>query len=219
VRRILAVGGTVAAVVVLVAAPADAARAIVAPVAGDVACGLSGTMTFNKPLPNASLDGVARTIHVKVTAKISDCVNTAVTGGKAPITGGKLTITGILEEGASCADLTGAAPPDFTFDPNKLDVKWSGTSANGGHPTVGHGKTDVFSTGDTLLGGWEYLTDSFGDKDAFAGESATIDLLLDSSKDVNACSRGLNDPATGSPVNLKSVSFSAQNGSMIEVTP
>jgi hypothetical protein len=55
------------------------------------------------------------------------------------------------------------------------------------------------------------------DQDAFAGESATIDLCFDYLNNVNACANGKVD-GKGGPINLSSVSFSATNGSRLSVS-
>lgn len=187
--------------------------------AGTITCGLDGSLTLSPALPNAnSVDGAVKNTHVKIQAKMSNCGG-AVTGGKAPITGGTLLITGFLEPGASCADLSDGMPPDFTFDPNKMIVKWGGTTSTGKHITVGKSHTDIFGTGDFLFGGWEYASGPFGDTDSFAGESATIDLMLDKASLVSNCALGKIDPATGKPATLSSVTFSSANGSTLSVAP
>src|SRR3954469_23374322 len=91
-------------------APAGASSQATA-VSGSISCGLDGTMTFKKPLPNANLDTTVKNTKVKITAKIVNCQNGGVAGGKMPITGGTLTATGILEPDSSCADLIDGTPP------------------------------------------------------------------------------------------------------------
>jgi hypothetical protein len=131
-----------------------------------------------------------------------------------------LTVSGFLEAGSSCYDIADGSPPDFTGDDNKLQAKWTGVSGKSTHAAVGKSTTDVFSTGDALFGAWEYDSDSFGDNDAFAGESAVLDLVPDavSGAVIRACSLGLNDSA-GKPINLAQVTFNASDGSRISVAP
>jgi hypothetical protein len=128
-----------------------------------------------------------------------------------------MTVSGILEPGASCSDISDGTPPDFTFDNNKMQVTWKGLDGNS-HPTVGKSKTDVFSTGNFLFGGWEYDSDSFGDNDAFAGESAVIDLGLDpaSQSMVNDCINGVT--TSSGPATLAQVNFGGAS-SKITVSP
>lgn len=173
---------------------------------------------MSQPLPNAtSENGAPRPIKVKITAKLSACAKSGVAGNEAAVTGGSLTATGVLDAGSSCADIADATAPDFTFEPNNLDVTWTSTSAAGRkRPVVGKSKTTIFSTGETIFGGWEYWSDTFGDQDAFAGGSATLDLMVEDAYTVFACTRGLAG-ATG-PVNLGVVKFSAARGSRISVS-
>jgi hypothetical protein len=197
------------------ATPSFAARTPAAPIVGSLSCGLTGTMTFNKAIPNANLDGSVRAINVKLSAAIGSCSNHGVTGGAAPITGGTLVVQGKLDAGASCGDLA-FGPPDITFESNKMQAKWTSTTLTGKHPTVGKSKTDIYNT-NTTFGDWEYDSDNFGGTDAFANESAVIDLQIDNAAAVKACALGENGP-DGHPVNLASVQFTAAHGSTIVVS-
>jgi hypothetical protein len=188
----------------------------------------SGGVLDRPILPPVSGDGqrlivgedvVPRNLHVKLTAKISNCNTKAVAGGKLPITGGTLIVNGILEAGASCADIADGTPPDFTFDRNTFNAKWTGIGAKPTqHPTVGKSHTNVASTGDYLLGMWEYVTDVLGDHDAFGGESAVLDLAIDNPLAVATCGRGDLD-GNGTPLQLSQVSFSSVHGSQLSITP
>ncbi len=200
----------------LAASPAFAARTPAAPIAGTLSCGITGTMSFNKPIPNANLNPATRTTNVKLTAVIGPCVNKGVTGGAAAITGGTLTMQGKLDVGASCGDLA-FGPPDVTFLPNKMQAKWTTTTSLGKHPTVGKSKTDIVNT-NTTFGDWEYDSDTFVAPDAFANESSVIDLQIDNAADVRECALGGNGP-DGNPVNLAAVQFTAAHGSMLTVSP
>jgi hypothetical protein len=173
---------------------------------------------MRQPLPNASSeDGAPKPIAVKVTANLRGCEKEGVVGNERTITGGSLTATGVLDAGSSCADIADATAPDFTFEKNSLDVTWTSTSAGGRkHPVVGKSKTSIFSTGETIFGGWEYWSDSFGDQDAFAGGSATIDLMVEDAYAVFACTRGL--AGANGPVHLGVVKFSAARGSRLSVS-
>jgi uncharacterized protein YcnI len=217
-RRIAFAASCAVLVAALPALPAHAGTTVPPP-AGEMTCGLDGTFTMKQPLPNANSEtGATKRIRVKITAKISACNNAGVTGGKMPITTGTLKASGYLDEGASCADISDGSAPDFTFDDTKLDIKWTGTSATGrGHPTVGRSRTAVFSTGDALFGGWEYWSDTFGENDAFANQSATLDLLIENSFTVFACTRSMSDEK--GPVTLGAVAFSSAKGSQIIVGP
>jgi hypothetical protein len=216
-RKMGAMTGAAALVLVLSAQPLSATTSVPLP-SGNVTCAMTGTMKFSKFYPNASSDtGALRNVHIKIAATMSNCNTAGVTGGKAPIIGGTLTITGILEPGSSCSDISDGSAPDFTFDNNKLQVTWKGVDGRS-HPTVGKSKTDIFSTGNFLFGGWEYDGDTFGDNDAFAGESAVIDLGLDASSQnlVNECINGAS--TSSGPVNLTQVNFGGVS-SKITVTP
>ncbi len=219
-RKMGVLTGAVVLGLALAAQSVGAATAAPMP-AGNITCALTGTMKFAKPLPNANSDtGSLKNVHVKIDATLTNCVAPgAGTGGKAPITGGSLTATGILEAGASCADISDGSAPDFTFDTNKLQVTWKGTVGKG-HPTVGKSKTDVFSTGDVIFGGWEYFSDSFGENDAFANEYADIDLGLNSASGLNVrqCMLGQNT-AAGAPVTIAQANFDPTNGSKITISP
>jgi hypothetical protein len=201
------------AVLVLVAgvpapagARANARTGAAVALTGEVTCGLNGMLTMNPPLPNTALAGSPKPTKVEITANLGPC-------SRAGVTGGTLTVTGSLGAGASCYDLAGGYAPDFTFEPNKLEVKWLGTAAGKKNATLGKSKTSVFSTGDSIFAGFEYWTDTFGDADAFAGASATVDLLVENTFDVFACTTGR------AGKNLGSVSFSAARGSQISVYP
>ncbi len=207
-RKMGAMAGAAVLGLVLCAQALGAATAKALPAAGNISCALSGKMTFAKPMPNELSDsGALRNIHIKIAATMSNCASSGVTGGKAPIVGGSMAVTGILESGSSCNDISDGSAPDFTFDTNKLQLTWKGFDGKS-HPTVGRSKTDVFSTGNFFFGGWEYDSDSFGDNDAFANESAVIDLGLDAKSQmlVNECINGLND-ASGVPATLGEVNF------------
>ena len=216
-RKMGALAGTAALGLVLCAQPLGAATAAPLP-AGNITCALTGKMTFAKSYPNANSDtGALRNIHIKIAATLTNCATAGVTGGKAPIVGGSMTVRGILEPGSSCADISDGSAPDFTFDNNKMQVTWKGLDGRS-HPTVGTSKTDVFSTGNFVFGGWEYDSDSFGDNNAFAGESAVMDLGLDLSSQtvVNECINGASTAA--GPVNLTQVNFGGAS-SKITVSP
>jgi hypothetical protein len=217
-RRIGSVAGCALLFSGLLAVPAVAKGSTAARPSGELSCGLDGTFAMSQPLPNAtSEDGAPRPIKVKITAKLSACAKSGVAGNEAAVTGGSLTATGVLDAGSSCADIADATAPDFTFEPKNLDVTWTSTSAAGRkRPVVGKSKTTIFSTGETIFGGWEYWSDTFGDQDAFAGGSATLDLMVEDAYAVFACTRGLSG-ATG-PVNLGVVKFSAARGSRISVS-
>jgi hypothetical protein len=206
---------------VCAAAPASAA-VVVAPITGQITCGLDGVMKFSPPLPDGNSDGAVRNLHVKITATMTQCDNSQTSGGKLKPSGGTLLITGILETGSSCADIADGTPPDFTFDPNVFQTKWTGTPLKGtSHPAVGKSKTDMFSAWSPLVGMWEYDSDSFGDKDAFAGDSATVQLALSSASlvAVRKCALGQINPTTSKPSTLQTVSFSSADGSNIAVAP
>jgi hypothetical protein len=145
---------------------------------------------------------------------MSACNGGGVTGGAAKIAGGTVTITGMLDPEASCADIADGTPPDFTFETNKFDTKWLGKVGKS-QPVLGHSKSSVVSTGDYLFGAWQYMTDSFGDADMFAGQSATFDLAIDNTIDVLRCGRG--DLVGEKPAVLGSVSFTSARGSRIVV--
>jgi hypothetical protein len=210
--------GTAALALLLTAQPLSATTAVPLP-AGNVSCALTGTMKFSKNYPNANTDtsNATRNIHIKIAATLTNCATAGVTGGKAPIIGGTMTVTGILEPGSSCSDISDGSAPDFTFDNNKMQVTWKGVDGKS-HPTVGKSKTDVFSTGNFLFGGWEYDSDSFGDNDSFAGESAVIDLGLDPASQamVNECINGVS--TSSGPFNLTQVNFGGAS-SKITVSP
>lgn len=206
-RKMGAMAGAAVLGLVLGAQPLGAATPAASP-AGNITCALTGKMTFSKAYPNANSDtGALPNIHIKIAATLTNCASSAVTGGKASIIGGTMTVTGILESGSSCADIDDGSAPDFTFDNNKMQITWKGGDGHA-HPTVGKSKTDVFSTGNFVFGGWEYDSDSFGDNDAFAGESAVFDLGLDPASQmlVNECINGF-DNSAGAPVNLSQVDF------------
>jgi hypothetical protein len=202
----------------LLAVPAVAKGSSAAPPSGELTCGLDGAFTMSAALPNAnSEEGAPKPIKVKITAKLSACRKAGVVGNEAAITGGSLTASGVLDAGSSCADIADATAPDFTFETNKLDVTWTGTNADGRKPrVVGKTKSSIFSTGETIFGGWEYWSDTFGDQEAFAGGSATLDLMVEDAFAVFACTRGM-EGAKG-PANLDVVNFSAARGSRINVS-
>ena len=220
-RKLGAMTGAAALMLALSAQPLAATTAAPLP-AGSLTCALQGTMKFSKFYPNAnSADGALKNIHIKIAATMTNCAPPKgappVTGGKAPIIGGTMTVTGILEIGSSCSDISDGSAPDFTFDNNKMQVTWKGVDGKS-HPTVGKSKTDVFSTGNFLFGGWEYDSDSFGDNDSFAGESAVIDLGLDPASQamVNECINGVS--TSSGPFNLTQVNFGGAS-SKITVSP
>jgi hypothetical protein len=208
---------TAGLVVLLVVGNAPAATTI-APPTGIIRCGLTGKLSFKPALPNANLDTTPRTTRVKLQATLGPCDASQVVGGAAPITGGTLALSGTLDTDASCFDLAFGDPPDPTWFPSKVSVKWTATRADGRQQTVGRGRSDILGTGDTLFGGWEYLADPFRDDDAFAAESATIDLGIANLLDVNGCVRGWTN-VDGKPVNLTAVQFTATQGSSITVAP
>jgi len=214
-RRVMFAMGSALLVTVLVAPSAGAAPAP-AP-AGTIGCGLTGKVSFSRPMLNAELDPKPGRTTVRITAQMTNCNASGVTGGRTRITGGTLTASGFVEE-AGCADLDGGYPPDFTFDTNRFSARWTGAAPSGrGVTTVGQSRT-VMSYADTLFGGWLYETDLFGDKDAFAGEYASLKLYLDEPAMVDACARG-ETGLDGKPVNLPSASFSAERGARIVVQP
>jgi len=205
----VAIAGVIAYVVPTSAVPKAAAA-----FEGDVTCGLDGTMTFSRPLPNAESDPATGITRIRLTATMSGCDGGGAVGGAARIAGGTVTITGILDAEESCADIADGTPPDFTFETNRFDAKWT-AKVGKSRVVLGHSKTNVFSTGDYLFGAWQYMTDSFGDADMFAGQSATFDLANDNTIDVLRCGRG--DLVGEKPAVLGSVSFTAARGSRIIV--
>ncbi|HTL84686.1 MAG TPA: hypothetical protein VL856_05855 [Acidimicrobiia bacterium] len=198
----------------LAAAPAGAGTSVPPPM-GTVSCAITGQATMSPPLPSAANeDGSLKPIKFKLKGDLSACDSSGVTGGKAPITSGKIQMSGKIDEGASCSDLT-FGPPDFTFNPNKLQLKWYGTTADGRKTKVASDKSDIFF-GDIIPKGWEYTSDTFDfsshdDIGPFADETAVIDVILDNLGDAGACALGGND--------LGIVKFSAGGGSRISVSP
>jgi hypothetical protein len=202
-------------------APASAA-VVIPPITGQITCGLDGVMKFSPPLPDGNSDGAPRNLHVKITAAMTQCDNSRASGGKLRVTGGTLLMIGILESGASCADIADGSAADFTFDPNVFQTKWTGTSATGkSHPAVGKSKTDVFSAFSPLVGVWEYDTDTFGEKDAFANDSAVVQLALSGSSllAIRRCALGQINPSNNKPFTLPTIAFSSADGSNIAVAP
>jgi len=213
-RKIVVLLGSAAVALAAVSQPAGASAPKIVPT-GSVRCGLTGSMKLSRALPNAqSADGSTRNVHVKISAVMTNC------SGGSPVTGGKLTISGFLEAGSSCNDISDGSPPDFTFDDNKMQAKWTGVSGSSTKASLGKSTTDIFSTGNELFGAWEYDSDSFGDNDAFTGESAVIDLVPDAMSGalIRACTLGLND-ALGKPIDLSEVTFNAAGRSTISVAP
>jgi hypothetical protein len=198
----------------LSAAPASAGTTVPPPM-GTITCAITGQATMSPPLPSSANDeGSLKPIKFKLKGELTDCDNSGVTGGKAPITSGKIQMSGKIDEGASCSDLTFSAP-DFTFNPNKLQLKWYGTTATGRKTKVASDKTDIFFA-DLIPKGWEYTSDSFDfsnhdDIGPFSDESAVIDVILDNLGDAGACVLGGSD--------LGVAKFSAVGGSKITVSP
>ena len=226
-RKVSALCAGAIAVATLAASPAGAGTASV-PVTGSMLCDIAGTITISKPLPNANdpNGGSLKNLHYKLAAKMTNCGAVDLktpppSGGKAPITSGTLSVTGILEAGASCNDISFDTPPDISGDPNKFDAKWTGTNGSS-HPTVGHSRTNDTEIGNnTLFGGWEYSSGPVRDNDAFAGETATLDLYLANTKAVSDCINGFSTPS-GQLINLSTVSFggpSALSRSTITIAP
>jgi hypothetical protein len=202
------------AVTGLAAAPAGASISVPPPM-GTISCAITGLASMSPLLPSAAnADGSLKPIKFGLKGELSACDSSGVTGGKAPITSGKIQMSGKIDEGASCSDLT-FGPPDFTFNPNKLQLKWYGTTADGRKTKVASDKTDILF-GDIIPKGWEYFSDPFDfsthdDIGPFANESAVIDVILDNLGDAGACALGGND--------LGLVKFSAAGGSRITVAP
>jgi hypothetical protein len=221
VRRIVSLVGVVLVAIACAAAPASAV-VVVPPITGSINCGVDGMMKFSPPLPDGNSNGAPRNLHVKVTATLSHCDNSGANGGKLRPTGGTLQMSGILEAGASCNDIADGTPADFTWDPNVFQVKWTGTPPTGtSHPTVGKSKTDVFSAWAPLIGVWEYDTDAFGPNDAFANDSATVDLVISGASQaaIRNCAQSKINPTNNKPFTLAGVSFSSADGSSISVAP
>jgi hypothetical protein len=218
VKRIVAGLAATLALFVNSIAPAGAATTVT-PVTGEITCKMDGIFKFSPLLPDGNSDGARGRTRVKITAKMHDCDDSQVSGGKTAITGGTVSANGFLDEGASCYDLAFGDPPDFTFNLNKLDLKWTGTGANGrGSPTVAHSKTFVSSTGDFLFGAWQYWSDAFRDNDAFAGQWATLTMGIENIAAINDCALGV-PGAKGKPTRLSAVTFSAARGSKVVVNP
>jgi len=201
--------GTVSALGLLGLVTAAPAYSRGIPPAGTVRCGLTGSATFSPALPSASNpDGSAKPIKFKLKADIGPCDNGSVTGPH--VTDGTLAFKSTLDEGSGCQDLIDFGAPDVTSNTNRLQIKWTATAPSGKRSTVGKSKTDMFDA-EQINKVWELTSDSFGDADAFGGESATIDLILDNLGQVGAC-------AFGGP-DLASVTFSAAGGANIVVAP
>ncbi len=199
-----------AIVSVALAVPAGAATTV-APVSGTLTSAISGSGKFSPAYPNSTTtpDGTLHNTRFRMTAIITNCDSSGVTGGKTAITGGKLNFSASVPDGTTCDDLA-FDPPDFTSNNNRLVVQWFGINAGGGKTKVAQNKGLVSDA--TKVGpAWDLSTDAFefNNTGPFQDEFATLHMQLSNAGEVGSCVFGASD--------LNGITFGT--GSTISVTP
>jgi hypothetical protein len=141
---------------------------------GTIHCDVSLTDVVKPPITNtASTKG----LKIKGKGTLSNCDNSAVTGGKYPITDGLLTLSATLPAGASCANVF-----DLGWQKIKFGVKWQGVNPKNGKPaTVATTKltdpTQTFSSSPSV--GFDFVSAAQPAKKAFEGSTVTLHLVSD----------------------------------------